>query len=67
MCLAVILTLWRAEIDCWTFRNILCEQILNSSVGLEVRILVESKMYMKVTFSREHYYKHADWKRIPCV
>jgi len=22
---------------------------------------------MKVTFSRGHYYKHADWKRLLCV
>jgi len=22
---------------------------------------------MKLTFSRGHYYKHADWKRLLCV
>jgi hypothetical protein len=41
MCLAVSLTLWRAEIDCWTSRNILWEKILNFLVSLEFRILVE--------------------------
>ena len=29
------------KIDCWTSRDILCEKILNTSVCVEVRILVE--------------------------
>jgi len=37
----VILTLSRAEIDCWTSRHILCKKILNTFVCVEVGILVE--------------------------
>ena len=34
---------WHRElkIDCWTSRHLLCEEILNSLVWVEVRILVE--------------------------
>jgi len=55
------------KIVCWTSLHILWEKILNSFLWGEVRILVESEIYMKDKFSRVHYYKYADWKRLPCV
>jgi len=34
---------------------------------VEVRIIVEKWNVYDVTFYQGHYYKHADWKRLPCV
>jgi len=61
-------------------RNIYyARNLLHTFVCVEFRILVilsyvwsleflyKSEMYMKVSFSRSHYYKHVDWKRRPCV
>ena len=54
--------------ECWTSGHILCKKILNFFICLEVRILCKkSEICMKLTFSRGHYNKYADWKRILCV
>ena len=54
--------------ECWTSRHILCKKILNFFICVEVRILCKkSEICMKLTFSRCHYNKHADWKRLLCV
>ena len=54
--------------ECWTSRHILCKKILIFFICGEVRILCKkSEICMKLTFSRGHYNKHADWIRHFCV
>ena len=57
------------KIDCWTSRHILYEKILIPFVCVEFRILIKKwNVYEGHIFSKlQTYYKHVDWKRLPCV
>jgi len=52
---------------CWTSRQLFFEKVLNFFVCVEVLHLYKSEIYMKLTFSRGHYCKHAYWKRLLCA
>jgi len=38
------------------------KKILKFFFRVEFRILVKNEIFMKLTYSRSPYYKHADWK-----
>ena len=49
-------------------RDIYYAKNIKFFICVEVRILCKkSEICMKLTFSRGHYNKHADWKRLFCV
>ena len=50
--------------ECWTSRHILSKKIFNFSYVWRLEFFVKSEICMKVAFSRSHYNKNADWKRI---
>ena len=52
--------------ECWTYGQIRQKNI-KFFICVEIRILCKSVICMKLTFSRGHYNKHADWKRLLCV
>ena len=53
--------------ECCKSRHILWKKILNFFICVEVRSLCKkSEICMKLTFSRGHYNKHADWLRLLC-
>ena len=61
----VILTLSRSENWLLGIATYIMRKVLNPFLCVDVRILVEKiNIYIKFTFSRGHYYKHADWKRL---
>ena len=58
-------TYWDLKSESCTSRHILWKKILNFFICVEVRILCKKcEICMKLTFSRGHYNKHADCKRL---
>ena len=53
--------------ECCKSRHILCKKILNFSYVWRLEFFIKMEICMKLTLSRGHYNKHADWLRLLCV